>query len=100
MLGQRPVPLSFLRKLDFEGESLVWSNELSLTGDAKIEAMSLGDEFFVRYVPQSRYFQLQELEVSAYSLTGDQIQALNNRKKIVVKQTITPQGQKQEISIS
>ena len=100
MLGQRPMPIGFRRKLEFNGETLIWLNELSLTGDAQIEAMSLGDEFFVRYVPQSRYFQMQELQVSAYSLTADQIRALNNRKKIVLKQTITPQSQNLEVSIS
>jgi hypothetical protein len=99
MLGLRPVPIHFRRRLQLEGNSIVWLNEISLLGDLKVEAMSFGDEFFVRYVPQSRYFQLQELDASAYPLNVEQIQALNNRKQIVVKQTISAEGQKLEISI-
>ncbi len=98
MLGQRPVPIRFRRKLEIEGNSFVWTNEIALEGDLKVEAMSLGDEFFVRYVPQSRYFQLQELEVRAVPLNAEQIHSLNNHKRVVVKHTISPDGQWLEIS--
>lgn len=99
MLGQRPVSIRFRRKLEFDGETILWINEISLIGDVQIQSMSLGDEFFVRYVPQSRYFQMQELDVSAYLLNPEQINALNNRKRIVVKQTISPEGGNFEVSL-
>ena len=98
MLGQRPVPIRFIRKLELQDDKIIWTNEIFLEGDAKVEAMSLGDEFFVRYVPQSRYFQLQELDVTAFSLNADHIKALNDRKHIVVKQVISTEGHQLEVA--
>jgi hypothetical protein len=98
MLGQRPVPIRFVRRLELQENRIVWTNEISVQGEVKIEALSLGDEFFVRYVPQSRYFQLQELDVAALTLDSDQIRALNSGKRIIVKQTLSPEGQTLELS--
>ena len=46
----------------------------------KFKKLSLGDEFFVRYVPQSRYFQSQELEISGDSFNQEKLNEINNTK--------------------
>jgi hypothetical protein len=40
----------------------------------KFDSLSIGDEFFVRYVPQSRYFQSQELDISGWTAPEQDIE--------------------------
>ncbi len=42
------------------------AHEISAQLGTRVKALSVGDEFFVRYVPQSRYFQSQELDIEAW----------------------------------
>lgn len=89
MLGRRPVPVRFRRSLWVEGETIHLTDELQREGDASLEALSVGDEFFVRYVPQSRYFQSQELDVQGHRLDAEQVQAFNQGQRLVIEQTST-----------
>ena len=55
-----------------------------------LKALSIGDEYFVRYVPQSRYFQSQELIISGENCNKKVIDEINKkrsfyRKKILLK---------------
>ena len=78
ILGQRNVPLQFTRSLHISDSGTVkLIDDLNIVGKIKIKDLSIGDEFFVRYVPQSRYFQSQELEVSGNSLDNEEINTLN-----------------------
>ena len=77
MLGLRPVPVSFRRSLGWSDDGVVVTSELSLNGKAKAESMAIGDEFDVRYVPQSRYFQRKDLDASARVLNVEEIRRLN-----------------------
>ncbi|MDA2936969.1 methyltransferase domain-containing protein [Acidobacteria bacterium AH-259-A15] len=63
MLGSRPVPVRFRRRLEFDGEEIGILDELEVQEDAQFTSLAIGGEFFVRYVPQSRFFQSQELEI-------------------------------------
>lgn len=85
MLGRRPVPVQFTRRFDLD--TLTVSDEVQLTGEAQFEALSVGGEFFVRYVPQSRFFQSQELYTRSHILDAEQIQALNASKHLHIGQT-------------
>ena len=71
ILGQRKIPVSFRRQLIIKGTEITLSDELSILGKIRFKKLSFGDEFFVRYVPQSRYFQSQELEIN-----GDMLDVL------------------------
>jgi len=51
-------------------------------------ALSAGDEFFVRYVPQSRYFQAQEFEVRGKSFGVDELAQLHDGGEMVRVQEI------------
>jgi 2-polyprenyl-3-methyl-5-hydroxy-6-metoxy-1,4-benzoquinol methylase len=48
----------------------------------------VGDEFFVRYVPQSRYFQHQELAVQGYTLDTAALQTVNQGQRLHIEQRI------------
>ncbi len=62
IMGQKKVPVAFKRRMEIKETKVVLSTEIILQKKIKFKRLSIGDEFFVRYVPQSRYFQSQELE--------------------------------------
>ena len=86
ILGQRQVPVSFERKMVI-GTLVTVSNKISIESNLKFASLSIGDEFFVRYVPQSRYFQSQELDVSGWNASAEEIDLLNKQK--VFEKTFT-----------
>jgi hypothetical protein len=79
ILGQRAAPVRFRRRFRWEGTAIVLTDEVELEGGVRFKALSVGDEFFVRYVPQSRYFQWQELDVTARPLSGTELAQLNTQ---------------------
>jgi len=79
ILGQRAVPVSFHRELRINGEQITLQDTLTLEESGHFQELSIGDEFFVRYVPQSRYFQIQELDVTGRRIEQSTITALNKR---------------------
>lgn len=86
MLGRRPVPITFRRQFDLQ--SLTLTTTIQVQSGTKLTALSAGDEFFVRYVPQSRYFQSQELEVSGLMLSSAQIDALNRGEAVTLTASV------------
>ena len=52
-----------------------------------VEFLSIGDEFPARYVPQSRYFQPQELDVRGYIFSPAEITTLNQTRQVVLVET-------------
>jgi len=94
MLGRRPVPIKFKRSFNFEDDSIVITDELCPEkSDLRIAGLSVGDEFFVRYVPQSRYFQSQELNIQGYSLDQSTLKLLNDGKTAIVRQVFPLSGE-------
>lgn len=77
ILGQRAAPVRFRRRFSREDQAIRIVDELYLEPGVSFRSLSLGDELFVRYVPQSRYFQSQELEVSGFVADRDMIEELN-----------------------
>ena len=45
--------------------------------------MISGGEFFVRYVPQSRYFQNQELDITENTFTDNDLKSINLNNKLI-----------------
>lgn len=96
MLGRRPVPIRFQRTMRIEaGEQVHLSDELRREAEVELQALSVGDEFFVRYVPQSRYFQSQELDVNGYVMTNAQLQAFNQGQPLVIHQQVASPADEQ-----
>lgn len=87
-LGRRPVPVRFHRRFEISEGRMRLATEVWIEGNARIKDLSIGDEFFVRFVPQSRYFQSQELEVQRTVLTDEQIRNLNAGKRILLESVI------------
>lgn len=88
MLGNRPIPVHFKRKLSVSADSIVLTSEVQIQGNEKFTRLSFGDEFFVRYVPQSRYFQAQELDVSGEILEHAALEQLNKNGRITKERMI------------
>jgi len=82
------MPLSFERKIELGGDEIVITDKLNLKGSAKIRRALLGDEMPLRYVPQSRYFQQQELGVKGYWLPSKALEELNGQGTLTVQRTV------------
>ncbi|OGT32453.1 MAG: hypothetical protein A3C44_03375 [Gammaproteobacteria bacterium RIFCSPHIGHO2_02_FULL_39_13] len=81
MLGNRRVPVDFTRSLTIQANNVTIEDSIKLGNGVKIKELAVGDEFYVRYVPQSRYFQSQELLISGETLPENAITTLNNIKQ-------------------
>ncbi len=88
ILGQRSVPVHFRRRLHLTEKQALLIDQLKIEGNLRFQSLSVGDEFFVRYVPQSRYFQAQELAVNGYTLNEAEMDHLNRDKEMRVIQRL------------
>mgnify|MGYP000112008029 CR=1 FL=1 len=78
MLGRRPVPLAFRRRLEIDAAGgIAIEDEVRRTGPVAVADLSVGDEFYVRYVPQSRYFQPHELVGGPHAFGPAELARLN-----------------------
>lgn len=83
ILGQRAVPIRFQRKMHSIGEKIALTDNIFIDGKSvQFNALAVGDEFFVRYVPQSRYFQSQELAINGHTLDQADLDTLNQQQHI------------------
>ena len=97
ILGQRPVPVRFHRRLRLDSEQLTLSDEIRLEGDVRFASLSAGDEFFVRYVPQSRYFQAQELDVSGFGVDAQVLSELHRTRRLSLIVEVNQEQIKREV---
>ncbi len=88
ILGQRKLPVKFTRRIEMKNSFFTLTDKIQITGILRFESLSFGDEFFVRYVPQSRFFQSQELEVSGDVLNREDLKKLNTEKEFIREKTI------------
>lgn len=80
MLGSRRVPVRFERAVQFSGDTLSITDTVTLQESAAFEALQHSGDFSVRYVPQSRYFQTEELASAGELLTTQEISTLNHER--------------------
>lgn len=90
--GAKPAPIKFLREISFNREGLIITDVLEISGNIRIKRLMVGDEFNHRYVPQSMYFQSQELDISGFYLTEEMLFDLNNNKKIKIVRSVDING--------
>ena len=86
------APITFLRKINLGDEEVVINDTLNITGDIEIQRLLIGDEFNHRYVPQSMYFQSQELNVDGLYLTEEMLKVLNDKKQLTLTRKINLSG--------
>ena len=85
MTGNKNSPVGFNRVLKIKGDKIKLVDEIKLINPTiKVEKGKIGDELPIRYVPQSRYFQSQELEIDGHDLSKKEIRKLNKNKKIEI----------------
>ena len=77
MLRHKSDSARFSRTIRFDGNELVVLDELRVEPGAAVLRVLFGDDVPVRYVPQSRYFQPQELSARGWWATPEQIGALS-----------------------
>ena len=87
ILKQAQAPIRFRRSLRLEKDRLVLRDEIVLEEGVRLERLRLGDEFFARYVPQSMYFQLQELEAAGRELSPEELERLNQDRRLLLERT-------------
>ncbi|MFW6275374.1 MAG: hypothetical protein ACOC2M_01930, partial [bacterium] len=80
ILDQKKAPVDFIRQIEWKNSSMIIKDEMKITGNVDFKSVMFGDEFFVRYVPQSRFFQLQELDIEGYVLNDSELSKLNTEK--------------------
>ncbi len=78
----------FYRDIQLQDSTLRIADTITLLKGARMESVQISDEFFVRYVPQSRYFQSQELDARGYMLNHQQLRMLNEERKIQLERFV------------
>jgi hypothetical protein len=89
MLRSSTVPVEFRRSIEFGPDECVVTDEIKLGSGVEVAKAKLGDEFAPRYVPQSRYFQLQELDVTGAYLTKQDLETLNGRRSLRILRRVS-----------
>tara|TARA_A100001011_G_scaffold400424_1_gene514878 strand:+ start:7578 stop:9221 length:1644 start_codon:yes stop_codon:yes gene_type:complete len=80
MLGSRPIDIWFDRKIYLKKNEIIVEDKIKNLSKFNLLKLSIGDEFFVRYVPQSRYFQTQELGTKGRTLSKEKINEINRKE--------------------
>ncbi len=88
ILGQRSVNISFVRKISLKNNEIRLKDDIIINDKSKFKKVLIGGEFFVRYVPQSRYFQNQELDIGDYILDQTELDKLNKDRFFKRQKTI------------
>ena len=101
MLGSRPVKVWFHRQVRLrKGGSVTLVDVVSLNPGMRFHSFQVGGEFFVRYVPQSRYFQTQELDIEGYPLLDEAISRLNTVRSLTITRRVTLDDGRVEVETS
>ena len=89
MFTNKDAPVEFVRVLQKDGDLITLTDTVKITSSGvRFDSLQIGDEFFVRYVPQSLYFQSQELDCRGWTLSKDQIDRLNQEREITLQRTL------------
>jgi hypothetical protein len=93
MFGTRAMPIRFQRRISLRPGEATITDALRTTGDVRLTGLLFGDEHAVRYVPQSRFFQLTDLTARGYALTPEQLATFQRRGQITVTRRVAiPSG--------
>ena len=88
MLRVKTTRVRFQRRLQLDDTRIVLTDRIETGAGIEARDMTLGGGFSVRYVPQSRYFQIPDLNVGGWQLSQEQIGLLNRNGEIIVKRTL------------
>ena len=88
MVGNRPTPIQFQRIIRIAQDEFTITDRINIASNIKLESLAVGGEFAVRYVPQSRYFQTQELNAKGFHLDNEVLSKLNSQRQITINRNI------------
>ncbi len=97
MTRAKRLPVSFERRITVGADALELRDEVTLAPGARVRRLKVGDELPLRYVPQSRYFQPQELEVDGYELGEAELAHLNQQHRFVLRRRVRARGPGPEV---
>jgi hypothetical protein len=83
-------PVEFKRRIMLGEDKVIVEDKIKLKTSDKFRSLDIGDEFSVRFVPQSLYFQPQELQIGGFHPESDFIRQLNENKVATFKRIIDP----------
>ncbi|MFH2007553.1 MAG: hypothetical protein ABI333_13290 [bacterium] len=92
MTQARPAAVRFDRQVSIHDDRLEVVDELRLQPGARVTRLKVGDDLPLRYVPQSRYYQPQELEVDGYDLSAEELLRLNREGRFSLRRRVRAGG--------
>lgn len=82
ILKNKEEEVDFTSNFEFYGSKIIITHTIKINSNLKFKLLQIGGEFSVRYVPQSLYFQAQELTINADQINKEQIEELNSNKTL------------------
>jgi len=83
-------PVIFRRMISFGDDNIQIDDVIEFHSSGEFLSLRIGDEFSVRYVPQSLYYQSQEVGVDGFDVSQKSLSILNNAKKATFRRSIQP----------
>ena len=91
--GSSPASLFFTRTFKWKNDSIEIVDQFANPDGISTDCLSVGDEFNVRYVPQSRYLQRFELGLSKHDAPADMLAIFHQGEPISLTRLITTSGE-------
>lgn len=88
MLRSTTVPVQLQRHIKLTTDGLLVTDRISVPKGTQLQRLILGEELPVRYVPQSRYFQPLEFEVSGRELSTLELNQLRGQGELVLQRLL------------
>ncbi|MDK1021364.1 MAG: hypothetical protein QGD90_06975 [Candidatus Hydrogenedentes bacterium] len=98
ILDPKKGPARFSRRFRFGEDGVSLEDRMTVDATARFVALSAGGDEFVRFVPQSRFFQASELEDMGQELDGDAVQRLNREKTLTILTKVTANAHRREVA--
>lgn len=87
MLKSGSSSVTFRRTVKI-GDRIDVETTINIKDNTRLSRLQIGDEFFVRYVPQSRYFQAQEFDASGYLLSDQELKKLHTEGSVTIRHSL------------
>jgi hypothetical protein len=92
VVGKRLAPVAFRREITLGDGIVCVKDRLQREGRVRFRELQIGDEFSVRYVPQSLYFQSQELQIEGWQADSDYLTRLNSSQAVSTEHVVDVQS--------
>lgn len=93
ILGSAGVPCRFHRAIHLRDDVLEISDRLENHGRLRFRRLLLGGDLHLRYVPQSRFFQFDDLAARPVELDAAQLAQVNRGEPLAITRTVSlPSG--------